>query len=50
MQESKGNYTEAIALFETYLLENGDANAGAQNITHRIKTLRALTVTDAVTG
>lgn len=42
MQESKGNYAEAITLFEAYLRENEDANSGAQNIEHRIKTLRAL--------
>lgn len=40
-QESKGNYTEAIALFERYLrLNNGlEDKSGIEN---RIKTLKAL--------
>ena len=42
MQEGKGNYIEAIKLFETYLIENGNNTGDALSIEQRIKTLRSL--------
>ena len=38
-EESMGNYTEAINLYETYLKENAD---DGQQVVYKIKTLRAL--------
>lgn len=44
-QESKGNYTEAIALFEKYLRANKQLE-DTSNIENRIKTLKALTTSN----
>ena len=38
-EESKGNYLEAISLYETYLRQNAD---DGQQVVYKIKTLRAL--------
>jgi hypothetical protein len=42
MEESRGNYTEAITLYELYLKEISGSAEEAENIQNRIKTLRAL--------
>jgi len=44
-QESRGNYLEAIALYEAYLKENDDET---QQVGHKIKTIRSLITNQAL--